>query len=103
LCSFHCTRIRTLHITSLVSIQTLPKAYLLETASLILFLKPFIIHVEFWLEGQKKPLACCRRGCEDIKMDLRKIGWGDMGWINLAQDKDGWRALVNTLHNFRIP
>jgi hypothetical protein len=30
-------------------------------------------------------------------MDLREIGWGSMGWINLAQDRDQWRALVNTL------
>jgi hypothetical protein len=33
-------------------------------------------------------------------MDRREIGWGGMDWINLAQDRDQWRALVNTVMNF---
>jgi hypothetical protein len=36
-------------------------------------------------------------------MDPREIGWGDMDWIDLAQDMDQWRALVNTVMNFRVP
>jgi hypothetical protein len=36
-------------------------------------------------------------------MDLREIGGGGMDWIDLAQDKDQWRALVNTLMNVRVP
>jgi hypothetical protein len=36
-------------------------------------------------------------------MDLREIGWGGMDWINLAQDRDQWRALVNTAMKFRVP
>jgi hypothetical protein len=32
----------------------------------------------------------------NVKMDLREIGWNDMDWIDLAQDRDQWRALVNT-------
>jgi hypothetical protein len=36
-------------------------------------------------------------------MDLREIGWGDIDWIDLAQDRDSWRALVNTLINLRVP
>jgi hypothetical protein len=36
-------------------------------------------------------------------MDPREIGWGDMGWIYLAQDRDQWRALVNTVINLRVP
>jgi hypothetical protein len=35
-------------------------------------------------------------------MDLRVIGWGGMDWIELAQDKDKWRALVNTVMNLRV-
>jgi hypothetical protein len=36
-------------------------------------------------------------------MDLRKIGWGGMDWIDLAQDRDQWRVLVNTVMNLRVP
>jgi hypothetical protein len=45
----------------------------------------------------KRPLG--RTGCrwvDNIKMDLREIGWGDMDWTDLAQDRDQWRALMNT-------
>jgi hypothetical protein len=36
-------------------------------------------------------------------MDLRETGWGGMGWIDLAQDRDQWRALVNTVLYLRVP
>jgi hypothetical protein len=39
----------------------------------------------------------------DIKMDLREIGWDSMDWIDLAQDRDQWRALMNTVMNLRVP
>jgi hypothetical protein len=39
----------------------------------------------------------------NIKMDLRETGWGVMNWIDLAQDRDLWRAVVNTVVNFRVP
>jgi hypothetical protein len=52
---------------------------------------------------KKRPLGRPRRGWVDnIKMDLREIGWDDMCWIELAQDRDQWRALVNTVINFRV-
>jgi hypothetical protein len=55
------------------------------------------------LEG-KRPLGRHRRWWEDnIKMDVREIGWGAMDWIDLAQDRDQWRALVNTVVNLRVP
>jgi hypothetical protein len=40
---------------------------------------------------------------DNIKLDLREIGWDAMDWIDLAQDRDQWRALVNTVMNFRVP
>jgi hypothetical protein len=52
----------------------------------------------------KKPLGRPRvRWLDNIKMDLRKIGWGDMDWIDLAHCRDHWRALMDTLMNFRVP
>jgi hypothetical protein len=38
-----------------------------------------------------------------LKMDLREIGCGDMDWIDLAQDRYQWRALVNTVMNLQVP
>jgi hypothetical protein len=39
----------------------------------------------------------------NIKMDLTEIGWGSMDWIDLAQNTDQWRALVNTVMNLWVP
>jgi hypothetical protein len=52
----------------------------------------------------KRPLGRPRRRWEDnIKMDLRKIGWDGMDWIELAKDSDQWRALVTTVTNLQVP
>jgi hypothetical protein len=52
----------------------------------------------------KKPLGRPRRRrVGNIKMYLREIGWGGMDWIDLAEDRDQWRALVNTVTNLRVP
>jgi hypothetical protein len=52
----------------------------------------------------KRPLGRPRYRWEDnIKMDLREIGWGGMDWIDLAQDRDLWRPLVNTIMNLQVP
>jgi hypothetical protein len=40
---------------------------------------------------------------DNIKMDLREILWDVVDWINLAQDRDQWRALVNMVMNLRVP
>jgi hypothetical protein len=39
----------------------------------------------------------------NIKIDLREMGWDGMDWIDLAQDRDQWRATVNTVMNFWVP
>jgi hypothetical protein len=52
----------------------------------------------------RRPLGRPRRRWEDnIKIDLREIGFGDVDWIHVAQDRDRWRALVNTMMNLRVP
>jgi hypothetical protein len=52
----------------------------------------------------KRPLGRPRCRCvANIKMDLREIGWGSTDWIALAEDKDQWRALVNTVMNLWVP
>jgi hypothetical protein len=52
----------------------------------------------------KRPLGTPRRRWVDnIKIDLREMGWDGMDWIDLGQDKDQWRALVNTVMNLRVP
>jgi hypothetical protein len=51
-----------------------------------------------------KPEGIPRHRWEDnIKIDLREIGWGGLDCIDLAKDRDQWRALVNTAFNFRVP
>jgi hypothetical protein len=44
-----------------------------------------------------------RRWVDNIKMYLREIGWGGIDWINLAQNRDEWSALVNAIMNLRVP
>jgi hypothetical protein len=52
---------------------------------------------------RKRPLGRPRRRWVDnIKMDLRETGWDGMDWIDLAQNRDQWRALVNAVMNLRV-
>jgi hypothetical protein len=52
----------------------------------------------------KRPLGRPRhRWIDNIKMDIRKIGYNGVDWMNIAQDRDQWRALVNTVLNLRVP
>jgi hypothetical protein len=51
----------------------------------------------------KKPLGRPRRRWVDIRMDLREVGWSDVDWIGVAQDRNRRRALVNWVLNLRVP
>jgi hypothetical protein len=52
----------------------------------------------------KRPLGRSRRmWVDNIKMDLREIESDGVDWIDMAQDRDQWRALVNTVFNLRVP
>jgi hypothetical protein len=54
-------------------------------------------------EGKRPLRRPRRRWVDKIKTDLREIGRDGMDWIDLAQDRDQWRALVNTVMNLRVP
>jgi hypothetical protein len=50
------------------------------------------------------PLGRPRHRWEDnIKMDLQEVGWRGMDWIDMAQDRDRWRAVVSAIMNLRVP
>jgi hypothetical protein len=58
----------------------------------------FVHHPVFRKLGRPR-----HRWVDNIKMDLSKIGWESVDWIDMAQDRDQWRALVNTVLNLRVP
>jgi hypothetical protein len=54
----------------------------------------------WWREATRKTR---RRWVYNVKMDLREIRWSGVDWIDLAQDRDQWRAVMNTVMNLRVP
>jgi hypothetical protein len=58
------------------------------------------MHIEYWWECQKQKNT---RKTKRRWVDLRETGWDGMDWIDLAQDRDQWRALMNTVMNLRVP
>jgi hypothetical protein len=54
-------------------------------------------------EGKRPLERPTRRWVDNIKMDLGEIGWDGRDWIERAQDRDQWRALVKTVMNLRVP
>jgi hypothetical protein len=60
--------------------------------------------VSVGLPEGKRPLGRHKNRWEDnIKMDIQKLGCGGMDWIELAQDRDRWQALVNVVMKLRVP
>jgi hypothetical protein len=43
------------------------------------------------------------RWVDSIRMDVGEVGWGDVDWIGLAEDRNRWRAVVNSVLNLRVP
>jgi hypothetical protein len=54
-------------------------------------------------EGKRLLGRLRHRWVDNIKMDLREIGWDEVDWTDMAKDRDQWRALVNTVLNLRVP
>jgi hypothetical protein len=54
-------------------------------------------------EGRRPLGRPRRRSVDNIKTDIKEIGWDGVDWVDLAQDRDQWRALVNTVMNLRVP
>jgi hypothetical protein len=54
-------------------------------------------------EGNRPLGRSRRRWMDNIKMDLKELGWGGVDWVDLGQDRDQWRSLVNTVMNLRVP
>jgi hypothetical protein len=54
-------------------------------------------------EGNRPLGRARRRWVDNIKTDLRETGWDGVNWIDMAQDRDQWRALWNTVLNLRVP
>jgi hypothetical protein len=54
-------------------------------------------------EGKRPLVRPRRRWVDNIKIEPTVIGWGGKDWINLAEDRDQWRALVNTVMNLWVP
>ena len=54
-------------------------------------------------EGKRSLGRLRRRWENNVKMDLEEVGCGSMDWIDLAEDRDSWQALVNAVMNIRVP
>jgi hypothetical protein len=57
-------------------------------------------NINHWTEGQKPSISGL---CTTVRMDLGEVGWSDVHWIDLAKDRNRWRAVVNSVLNLRVP
>jgi hypothetical protein len=97
---------RKLHNEELNDFYSLPNIILMIKARRMR-LACHVAHLErrgvckgFLLERLKEEIT---RWNDNIKMDLREVGWVDMSWINLAEDSDQWMSLVNMVMNLWVP
>jgi hypothetical protein len=63
------------------------------------------MHIGFWQESheERDHQEPRHRWVDNIKIDLREIGWGGMDWTDLDQDRSQWRALLNAVMNLWVP
>jgi hypothetical protein len=62
-----------------------------------------VLHAGFWLgELRERDHLEDIDGGDNIEIDLQWVGWRDIGWIDLAEDRERWRAVVNAVMNFRV-
>jgi hypothetical protein len=61
------------------------------------------MHTVFWLENPKGSYHFENLGIDNGRMDVRGIGWEVVDWMHVAQDRDQWRAVVNTVMNLWVP
>jgi hypothetical protein len=54
-------------------------------------------------EGRRSLGRPRRRWLDNVRMDLVEVGWSNVDWIGLAQDRERWRALVNSVLNLQVP
>jgi hypothetical protein len=75
--------------------------FLVFVYRVVSFLKSISIkNINMLMPEGKRPLGRPRRRWLD---NIREVGWDGMDWIDLAQDRDPWRAVVNTVMNLRVP
>jgi hypothetical protein len=60
------------------------------------------ICIRFWCKRQRERYHLEAQGVDGTRMDLSEIGWGSVDWIQLAQERDRWRAVVSTVMNLRV-
>jgi hypothetical protein len=61
------------------------------------------MNTKFWSENLNGREHSENLGVEDVRINLREIGWEGVDWLQLAQVRDQWRTLVNTVINIRVP